>query len=84
MAPKDVVHGLLEQEDRRMHVRGWFDVRARFACSLQVGRESLPLRVGNTFEFDNWDGHATVLHGDGVEFGAYGPGLRSVVMYVWK
>ena len=37
---------------------------------VQAGRESLPLCIGNTCEFDNWDGHATVLHGDGVEFGA--------------
>ena len=52
------------------------DVRARFACGLQVGRESLLLCIGNTCELDKWDVHATVLHGDGVEFGAYGPPPR--------
>ena len=34
------------------------------------------LCIGKTCELDNWDGHATVLHGDGVEFGAYGLPLR--------
>ena len=57
-------------------VRSCFDVRARFACGLQVRRESLLLCIGNTCELDNWDVHATVLHGDGVEFGAYGPPPR--------
>ena len=45
-------------------------------CGLQVGRESLLLCIGNTCELDNWDVHAIVLHGDGVEFGAYGPPPR--------
>ena len=45
-------------------------------CGLQVGRESPLLCIGNTCELDNWDVHATVLHGDGVEFGAYGPPPR--------
>ena len=47
-----------------------------FACGLQVGRESLLLCIGNTCELDKWDVHATVLHDDGVEFGAYGPPPR--------
>ena len=45
-------------------------------CGLQVGRESPLLCIGNTCELDNCDVHATVLHGDGVEFGAYGPPPR--------
>ena len=57
-------------------IRGCFDDRARFACCLQLGRESLPILIANTCEFDNWDVHATVLHGDGVEFGAYRPPPR--------
>ena len=36
-------------------------------------KDMLLLCIGNTCELDNWDDHATVLHGDGVEFGAYGP-----------
>ena len=53
-------------------VRDCFDDRSRYACCLQVGRESLPLRNANMCELANWDVHATVLHGGGVEFGAYG------------
>ena len=49
-------------------------------CGLQVGRESPLLCIGNTCELDNWDVHATVLHGDGVEFGAYGPPPRRSVL----
>ena len=52
MVSTGVVHGLLEQQDGGC-VGGCFDVRARFACCLQVGRESLPLRIGNTCELDN-------------------------------
>ena len=77
MAPMDVVRmqGLLEQEHRRVS-----EVASTFAqgclCGLQVERESPLLCIGNTCELDNWDVHATVLHGDGVEFGAYGPPPR--------
>ena len=39
MGPTDVVRGLLEQEDVS-EVDS--NVRARFACCLQVGRQSLP------------------------------------------
>ena len=50
-------------------VRVCFDDRSKFACGL-------PLCIANTCELDNWDVHATVLHGDGVEFGAYLPPPR--------
>ena len=76
---KNGAHGRrarLARARRRQDVRSCFDVRARFACGLQVGRESLLLCIGNTCELHNWDVHATVLHGDGVEFGAYGPPPR--------
>ena len=63
----------LARAKRPNDVRGCLDDRSRFACCLQVGRESLPLCIANTCERDNWDVHATVLHGDGEEFGAYGP-----------
>ena len=75
MAPMDVVHGLLEQEHvgcQKLLRRS----RKVCLCGLQVGRESPLLCIGNTCELDNWDVHATVLHGDGVEFGAYGPPPR--------
>ena len=76
MAPTDVVHGLLEQEHRRMS-----KVASTFAQGLPVvfklGENHLLLCIGNTCELDNWDVHATVLHGDGVEFGAYGASAPS-------
>ena len=49
-------------------------------CGLQVGARITSPMYGNTCELDNWDVHATVLHGDGVEFGAYGPPLRRKVV----
>ena len=76
---KNGAHGRrarLARARRPKPVRGSFDVHARFACCLQVGRESLPLCIGNTCELDNWDVHATVMHGDGVEFSAYWPPPR--------
>ena len=76
---KNGAHGRrawLARARRPGDVRGYFDVRARFACFLQVGRESLLLCIGNTCELDNWNVHANVLHGDVVEFGAYGPPPR--------
>ena len=57
-----------------------------FAGGLQVGRESLLLCIGNTCELDNWDVHATVLHGDGVEFRGIRASAPSQCMYVseWR
>ena len=43
---------MFEQEDVGC-VGGCFDVRARFACFLPVGRETLPPCIGNTRELDN-------------------------------
>ena len=71
-----LAHVRLARARRPQDVRGCFDDRSRFACCLQIGRESLALCIANTCELDNWDVHATVLHGDGVEFGAYGPPPR--------
>ena len=75
MAPTDVVHGLLEQEDRRMS-----EVASTFAQGLPVvfklGENHFSCVLATPVNFDNWDVHATVLHGDGVEFGAYGPPPR--------
>ena len=59
--------------------------RSRKVClwSSSWARITSPTCIGKTCELDNWDVHATVLHGDGVEFGAYGPPpRRNVCMWV--
>ena len=72
MAPTDVGHSLLEQEDRRVS-----EVASTFAQGLPVvfklGQSHFSYVLGNTCELDNWDVYATVLHGNGVEFEAYVP-----------
>ena len=72
------MHGLLEQEDRWMS-----EVASTFAQGLPV-----VFKLGeNHFSYvfatrvnliigPIWDVHATVLHGHGVEFVAYGPPAR--------
>ena len=51
--------------------------RVRRPCRRsQLKLVSLPLCIGNTCELDKWEVHATVLHGDGVEFAAHGPPPR--------
>ena len=83
MASMDVVHGLLEQEDIGC-VGGCFDIRARFACCSPLQLSSTWARITSskywqTRELVHWDVRATVLHGDGVEFGV--SSLGSVEMY---
>ena len=71
MVSKDVVHGLLEQEDRRMS-----EAASTFAQGLPVpftmGENNYSYVLATLLTLIN----ATVLHGDGVELGAYGPPLR--------
>ena len=81
MALTAVVHGLLEQQDIRC-AGGCFGIQARFACTLfsaatdlNLGENHFPYVLA-TRELVHREVHATVLHGDGAEFGAYGPRFR--------
>ena len=82
MAPMDVMHSLLEQEDALTFTQGE-PVVLRCNC-LQIGRESLPLCVGNMCELHDCEVHATVLNCDA--WSSVHTVLRPTVMYVseWR
>ena len=76
MAPTDALRGLLEQEDHRMSEVALTiaqDLPAAYKLSENHFPYVLPTRVNLIIG----DVHATVLHGNGVEFGAYRPGPPS-------